>query len=156
HLAVPADAAHTEYGERQVRERCQITRCADRSLRRNARQEPRVDEPLEKADQLDADTRETLQQARELQYQGQPYNVVIEQRAHTGAVGENAVPLQQTARRRRDSGICQQSEAGVDSVGRGFRSGETYRRSVRLANGTQCFAIAAHAERRLVYTAQLG
>ena len=79
-----------------------------------------VDEPLEEAGELGADARETLHQACELEHQREAHDGIIQQRPDAGAVREDDVALQEAALRRRDAGLREQSEAGVDPVGRGL------------------------------------
>src|SRR5437879_6025888 len=107
-LAVTADLPEAEHGERQGRKRGEIAGGADRPLRRHAGRETGVDEPLEKAHQLDAHPGESLQQARELQHQRQAHDRLIERRADPGAVREDDVPLQERSLRRGDAGVGRQ------------------------------------------------
>ena len=150
-----ADFPEAEHGERQVRKRGEIAGGADRPLRRHAGHETGVDEPLEKAHQLDAHPGESLQQARELQHQRQAHDRVIEQRADPGAVREDDVPLQERSLRRGDAGVRKQPKAGVDPVDGRIAGGEARGNGVRLAHRAERCRIDCHAQRARVHAPQL-
>ncbi len=151
-----ADVAESEQRQRQVRERGEIARGAHRALRRHARHEAGVDQPLEEARQLDARPREALQQARELQHQGEAHHRIVEQRADAAAVREDDVPLQQRALRGRDARLREQPEAGVDAVGGGIGGGEAQGGRVRLTHRGERRRLDADRDRSCVHPPQLG
>ena len=102
-----------------------------------------------------AHPREALQQAGELQHQGEPHDGVIEQRPDAGAVREDDVALQERALRGRDARLREQAEAGVDAVGGRIRGRQAQRRGVRLAHRAQGPRVDRHGHRTGVHAPQV-
>ena len=120
-----------------MRERRQVPGGPDRTLRRHARVETGVDQPLEEAGELGAHSREALHEARELEHEREAHDGIVEQRPDAGAVREDDVALQERALRGRDARLREQAEAGVDAVGGRVAGGEPRGRRVRLGDGAQ-------------------
>ncbi len=115
-----------------MRKRREVSRCADGALRWDAGVQPGVDQPLQELHQLRADSRKTLQEAREFQYEHQTHDAILEKGAGPCAMRQQDVPLQQRALRSRDASLGQQTEAGVDSVSGSVCRGEAAGRRVRI------------------------
>src|SRR5882762_5891831 len=139
-----------------MREWREISAGSDRSLRRHAGREARVDESLEKTYQLRAHPGEALQQARELQHQCEAHDRIVEQRADAGAVRQDDVPLQQSALRGRDARVGEQAEAGVDAVGGRIGRGEPRGDGMGIAHGAERRRVDLYADRAPVHAPQVG
>ncbi|OMP13658.1 hypothetical protein COLO4_01203, partial [Corchorus olitorius] len=116
--AVHTHVALAQQGERHVRERRQIARCANGTLGRNARHDAGVQQCQQRVDHDTAHARIAARQTGGLHQQHQPRDVVAQVCTRADGVREDEVALQALQLVRGDLRLGQQAEPGVDAVGR--------------------------------------
>jgi hypothetical protein len=103
---------------REVRERRQVARCADRTLGRNARIDVGVQQLDHRLDDLGTHAGISASEARDLQQQHQAHDLVGQQRTDAYAVREDQVALQQLQLVVGDVGLRELAETRVDAIHR--------------------------------------
>ena len=114
----PADArlALADQHRREMRERRQVARRADRPLRRNARHDAGVRDVHDQVDDFPAHARVPARERRGLQRHDEPDRRVVEQRPRSRAVRAHERALQLGQPRVVDARAREEAEAGVDAV----------------------------------------
>ena len=118
HPRLHADLAEAEEGEREMRERCEIARGADRTLRGHRREDACVVHYDQALDELDPHSRMPAREAGDLQCDREPYGRVVEQRAGACRMRKHDVALQGGELGIGNACLREAAEAGVDAVGR--------------------------------------
>ncbi|MNN56306.1 hypothetical protein D3C81_1712280 [compost metagenome] len=113
-----AHLADADQHRRHMRQRRQVTRGSDRTLRRNARIDPRLIELVQRLDHFPAHPGKAARQRCHLQRQDQADGGIVQQRAGAGAVGQQQVALQGGELVAGNGSPRQQAEAGVDAIHR--------------------------------------
>ena len=115
-LAVEPRLAHADQDAGHMSQRRQVARGADRSLRRNAGQDVSVDQVDQGLQRLTPNSGGTTRQAGDLQHHQKTRHRIRQQRPDPAGVAENQITLQRLQVFRRDGGVGQQAEAGVDAI----------------------------------------
>ena len=155
-LAPDPDLAHPDQGCRQVCERRQIPRGADRALGGNTGVDARIDQRKQGFDHLGAHTRAAPSQADGLEDHHQPNDLVGKQRTGTGAVREHEVPLQLAEPIGGDGLMDKFAEAGVDAVGNRAPLEDSGHHPVRGLDLLQRPLVQPHRDALVAHAAQLG
>ena len=112
------DLADAHQCEREMRERREIARGADRSFRRDARIDALVVHPQQRVHRLRANAGSARGEARDLERENEPRRRVVDRRAGSGGVREHDVGLELFQLAGRDAGLREAAEARVHAVGR--------------------------------------
>jgi hypothetical protein len=111
--ALEEDLAMADQGGAEMRERRQVSRSADRSLRRDHRDDAAVDHVEQRLDHLGPDAGMSAPQARGLEDRHETHRLGRERRSDADAVREHERRLQLAQLVGRDAGGRKLAEAGV-------------------------------------------
>jgi len=118
HLTLIAGLADADQDARHMGQRRQIARGADRTLGRDQRQDLGVDHADQRLQRVTTYARGALRQAGDLQHHQQAGGVFAQRLADAAGVAEHQVLLKGFKVFRRNAGVGQQAEAGVDAIDR--------------------------------------
>ena len=154
-FALDPDLADPDQGRRQVCERSQIPRGADRALGGNTGVDAGIDERKQRFDHLLAYTRATPSQADRLEDQHQPDDLVGKQCTGPGAVREHEVSLQLAQPVGGDDLLGELAEAGVDAVGNRAPLEDSADCPMRRLDLLQCSRLDPQKDALVAYPPQL-
>ena len=117
-LAVLQHVAFADQRQRHVRQRCEVARGADRTLRRHIGHEARVVHGQQRVDHHFAHARVAARQAGGLEREHEAHDLGRERFADADAVRADQVELQRLQLRLADALVGQLAKAGVDAVDR--------------------------------------
>jgi len=154
-LAVLPELALADQRQRQVGERRQVARGADRALRGDPRHQARVQHRQQRVDHLLAHARRAARQAAGLEGQRQPHHRRGKRRPDAHAVRADQVELQPVELVGRDARAGELAEAGVDAVDRPLAGGGARDRRGAGAQAGSRGRVELEAHRRGVDRLQL-
>jgi len=108
----------THQHQREMRERREIPRGADRTLGRDQRDDALIQQREQGVHHRDTHARGAARERQRLQHHHQPHDVGGQRRAHPGGMAAQQVQLELREPLGRDSRGCQLPKAGVDPVER--------------------------------------
>ncbi len=117
-FAVVAYLTDAHQRRRHVRQRCEIARCADRSLCRDARIDLLVGQGQQRLNHFPADAGIALRKRCRFHYQNQPHNLIAQGFAGAGAMRQDQVALEFGQLVVVDTDAGELAEAGIDRVDR--------------------------------------
>ncbi len=114
---IDAHRPHAQHGQRHVRQRRQIARCAHRALGWNGRHDASVVQGDQGIDDQGTHAGEAARQAADFHQHDQAHHRVRQQFAGTDRVRQDQIALQFFQLLVRDAGFGKNAETGVDAVG---------------------------------------
>ena len=139
-----------------MRERREVAGCADRALRRDARNDARVRERDERVDHAPANPRVAARERRRLERDDEAHDGIVEQGPGAGGVREHERALQLREAGVVDARSREESEAGVDAVDGSPGSDDAVDRLRRGIDRRPCRGIDGERHRRRPEPAQVG